>query len=114
MARQPDVFNLFLSGSGKEFSATTLVHYWTALMHRTISPDILEYFPPSAARNAFIEDYTGRFGDNPDLWEGAAMIMGNSVAQWEKTYYRAARKKRLMQRAVDAHPAYMQGLMGDL
>jgi hypothetical protein len=106
------VKNLFLAGSGKEFTSTTFTQYWKTVMKKTISGDILEYFPPSAARNAFIEDYTGRFGDNPDLWEGAAMIMGNTVAQWEKTYYRKARRRGLMQRAVEAHSTYMQSWQG--
>ena len=41
-------------------------------------------------------------GQRPDTWEGVALVMGNSVAQW-KASYNPSRKRRLAQAAVRAH-----------
>jgi hypothetical protein len=70
-------------------------------------PTPQEYFPPSLARTMFVEDYTSEYGVPPEFWDGAAAIMGNSVAQWGQSY-NPSKIRRLAQRAVNAHAAYVE------
>ena len=86
---------------GNAFSPSTLVHYWSTTMSRTAGDFGLEYFPPSKARTTFVEEFSLEHGHAPDLLEGAAAIMGNSVEQWHATY-NPTRKRRLAQAAARA------------
>jgi len=49
--------NLFVSDAGNTFSDATFVHYWAKCM-KTAQEFGIQYFPPSKARNIFIEEYT--------------------------------------------------------
>eukprot|EP00955_Chlamydomonas_euryale_P070239 360693-Chlamydomonas_euryale.AAC.1 len=69
----------------------------------------LQYFAPSAARTIFVEGYTSTHGVGPELWEGAALIMGNSVQQWFQSY-NPSKKRRLAQQTVDNHSAYITNM----
>jgi hypothetical protein len=104
---RPDrMLNLFVTRQGAAFNDATFVHFWRTLMGATSLPEGLAYFPPSLARTVFVEDYTSEFGVEPDGWDGAAIIMGNCVNQWRKSYNPSGRN-RGAQRAVNAHAAYM-------
>ncbi|GAX82647.1 hypothetical protein CEUSTIGMA_g10073.t1 [Chlamydomonas eustigma] len=98
--------NLFVSGAGNAFSDQTFVHYWRTLMD---NEDTLgqQYFAPSLARTMFIEEYTSEFGMPPEMYDGAASIMGNCVKQWHASY-NPSRRKRAAQKAVDAHASFVQ------
>jgi hypothetical protein len=75
------------------------------------APD-LKYFPPSLARTVFVEDYTSEYGVEPDMWDGAAVIMGNCTAQW-KASYNPSRKRRDASQALKRHEAYVAGRTGN-
>lgn len=81
---------LLVSGAGRAFSNSTFNHYWTALLQRTAKD--MPHFPPSLARTSYVEDFIAGMGDKPHTWDGAAVIMGNSVKTWVRNYaptYRA-------------------------
>lgn len=75
---------LLVSGGGNAFTNATFDHYWTGLLKRT-APDI-PHFPPSLARTSYVEDFISGMGDRPQTWDGAAVIMGNSVKTWKRNY----------------------------
>jgi hypothetical protein len=111
LERGDAMIRLFVTRQGKEFSDATFVHFWRTLMEATDTNGI-EYFPPSKARTVFVEDYTSRYGVEPDMWDGAASVMGNCVRQWEASY-NPSRRQRLAQKAVEAHAQYSARRMED-
>ena len=92
---------LFLTNQGRPFTLTksAFTAYWTQLMDRTAPANVIR-FPPSLARKSFVEWYTLEYGEEPEMWDGAADIMGNSVRKW-KEVYNVSNKKRRMQKTVD-------------
>ena len=92
---------LFVNDRGRPFNDSTFDHYWQKAM-TTAAPFGLKYFPPSKARTIFVEEYTSVHNEEPDMWDGAAALMGNSVEQWRATY-NPSRKRRLAQMAADYH-----------
>ena len=70
-------------------------------MDKTAPADIAR-FPPSLARKSFVEWYTLEYGDEPEMWDGAADIMGNSTRKWREVYNVSAKKRR-MQTTVDRY-----------
>jgi hypothetical protein len=90
---------MFVSEGGNSFTPSTLVHYWSTTMRRTAAEHELEYFRPSRARTIFVEEFSKMHGHSPELLDGAAAIMGNSVEQWHATY-NPNRKKRLAEAAA--------------
>jgi hypothetical protein len=93
--------HLFRHTNGKSFSEDKVSFsvFWRNLMTATAPSDV-PIFPPSRARKSFVEWYTMEHGDTPDLWDGSADIMGNSVRQWQDIY-NVSRKRRRMQAAVN-------------
>lgn len=53
-------------------------------------------------RSLFVEAFTEANPQDHNLWEGAATMMGNSLAAWRRVY-NPSRKRRLAQLAVNAH-----------
>lgn len=98
---------LFLSNSKLPFNDVTFVHYWKAAMSSAKEYG-LPYFPPSAARTVFVEDYTSANGMEPENWDGAAAVMGNRVEQWRANYW-PSRKRRAVQDAVAGHARFAAG-----
>lgn len=96
---------LFLSGGGNPFTDATFSQWWSALLKRS-APE-LPHFPPSLARTAFVEDYTSKYGVPPDMWDGAAAIMGNSVSTWLKSYNPSHRRRRALD-VVAMHGRYVR------
>lgn len=90
---------LFATKSGKQFSAANFTQYWGILMK---SAKDIPYFPPSLARTSFVDSYTSLFGEEPDAWEGAATVMGNTVKMWNEMY-NPLKRGREAQDAVDRH-----------
>ena len=70
---------LFVSHPGNAFSSTTFCHFWRSLMEQVTEQ---KYFAPSVLRTMFVEEYTAAHGAEPEMWDGCAAIMGNSVPQW--------------------------------
>lgn len=95
---------LFVSNQGKTFSDSTFVHYWDSLMSNAKQFGF-ERFPPTYARTIFIEDFT--LTGEASLMEGASMVMGNSVRQWEATY-NPSRKRRLVENSVAGHQMFIR------
>ena len=101
---------LFVNDQGKPFTDVTFVHYWGKCMLTARAFDI-QYYPPSRARTIFVEEWTAVHQEEPDMWDGAAAVMGNSVEQWRQTY-NPSRKRRLAQLAVDTHMRQRVSLPG--
>lgn len=100
--RKPLMFN---SSAGNEFSCVTFCQYWQKAM-RDMDTMGQEYFCPSLARTMWVEDYTGENGVDPEMWDGAAAVMGNSVRVWVEAY-NPSRKRRAAQKAVNVHEGYV-------
>jgi hypothetical protein len=109
LEREDYMLRLFVTKQGKEFNDVTFCQFWETLMSGTAKG--IKYFPPSMARTVFVEDYTSEYGVEPDMWDGAAVIMGNSTAQWRASY-NPSRKRRVAQRAVRGHEAYVLARTG--
>lgn len=63
--------SLFVSRCGNPFNDSTFVHFWDVhVLRRAPFP----YFPPSMARRMFVQEYTGTFGMDPSMWDGAATV----------------------------------------
>lgn len=75
---------LFVSGGRLPFSNCTFDQYWAGLLKRTARD--IPHFPPSLARTSYVEDFMSGMGDKPRTWDGAAVIMGNSVKTWRQNY----------------------------
>lgn len=93
---------VFVTGSGRAFSCVTFSQYWAKLMRVAEQLYGINPFPPSLARKIFIDNYTAKHGIEPDLLEGAAVVMGNTPQQWIKSY-NPSRKRRLVDAAVSKH-----------
>lgn len=87
----------------REFDDVRFCQWWRTTMDSTT--DIM-YFRPSLARTTFVEDYTGEHGVEPNVWDGAATIMGNTVRQWHVSYNRV-KQAREAQQAVARHAEYV-------
>ena len=94
---------LFLNFQGRPLghAKSTFTTYWRQLMDKTAPADI-DRFPPSLARKSFVEWYTLEYGDEPEMWDGAADIMGNSTRKWQEVYNVSAKKRR-MQTTLDKY-----------
>ena len=93
---------LFVSRAGIAFSNATFTQYWGKVMGRALQTHGITYFPPSKARTIFVEAYLQAHAADPELWEGAAAIMGNTPRQWRDSYT-PNRKRRLIAQAVQGH-----------
>ncbi len=96
---------------GLEYNDVTFRNFWKWAMEKS-APN-LKYFPPSLARTVFVEDYTSEYGVEPDMWDGAAVIMGNCTTQW-KASYNPSRKRRNATQALSCHEAYVAARTGHL
>lgn len=94
--------HMFVTKAGASFANAVFTQYWAKLMRRAGDLYGLEYFPPSLARTIFVEDYSMVHGSSPDMLEGAAAIMGNTVGQWAKSY-NPSKRRRAAQAAVAHH-----------
>lgn len=110
---------LFVTATGIAFAnkPPLFTQHWEKIMRRCpiAAAKKIAYFPPVAGRRIFVEGYTSSNGVEPDLWDGAAHVMGTSVRRWGETY-NPSRKRRQAQQAVDNHSNYMANLlnMGNL
>jgi hypothetical protein len=94
---------LFVKRSGQAFqSCPEFTQYWGTLMTGSNIP----YFPPSAGRTIFVEGYTSNNGADEGCWDGAALIMGNSVKRWKESY-NPSRKRRLAELALGNQQGYV-------
>jgi len=94
----PCHLQMFVTKSGSAFNDVTFVQYWQEAMKT--APSGLPYHPPSKFRTIFVEEFTAHHHMEPELWDGAAVIMGNSVEQWQRTY-NPSRKRRMAQQVVN-------------
>ena len=92
---------LFVTHPGNAFSNPTFTHFWKSLMSQVGARD---YFAPSVLRTMFVEEYTAAHGAEPEMWDGCAAIMGNSVDQWRKHYNPSARKRQAIA-SIQSHTA---------
>ena len=99
-------------GADISHNNSLFTHLWNDIMHKCPIRKAykLETFPPNDARTMFVETYTSDTGNAPEFWDGAAVVMGNSVQQWGASY-NPSKRSRLAQQAVDAHQAYAQNAL---
>ena len=93
---------LFVRRSGRPFNDSVFSQFWRQLMQDSAAPLDLLPFTAQDARTTFVEDYTSATGMHPDMWDGAAAVMGNTTRQWAASY-NPSRQQRLAQAAVNAH-----------
>ena len=99
---------MFMTRDMNAFSDSTFCHYWSSCFGpKSLATEMgVSYFAPSAARKMFVEDYTCANGVSPSMWDGAAVVMGNSVAQWGAVY-NPSKRKRQAQASVDSYSKYL-------
>lgn len=95
---------LFVSNSGNPFNDATFVHYWRGVMDSARAFG-LDYIPPTVARTVFVEDCC--LNTPKQFWEGAAMVMGNTVKQWAQSY-NPSRKRRLVESMAANFKQYVE------
>jgi hypothetical protein len=85
--------------AGRAFDDVTFNQFWHKAMRDTEAAVFgVGPFPPSQGRSSFVEAYTDLGGGaEPEFWEGAAAIMGNTTDQWRASYNPSHK-----QRAADA------------
>lgn len=100
---------LFVTSIGQSFSNATFVQFWTRVFRNTGAKFFnLTYFPPSKARNMFVEAYTdSNGGAPPEFWDGAAAVMGNTPRQWTASY-NASKRQRDATKAVGCYGEFLQ------
>jgi hypothetical protein len=91
------------------FDDSRFTQYWETTMKSTTH---IAYCPPSLFRTSFIEDYTSENGVEPDMWDGAACVMGNSVRQWRESY-NPSRRSRQARATIAAHSRYVSRRIED-
>lgn len=102
---------MFVSGASNPFSPATFHHYWTRLLDRRAKEFGVTCFPPSLARTSFVSEYTNSLGVHPNMWDGAATVMGNTVRTWHRNYS-PHKRSRECQRSVDLHNAFVMTVLG--
>lgn len=100
--------SLLISGGGKTFTNSTFDHYWAGLLRRTAKD--IPHFPPSLARTSYVEDFIAGMGDKPQTWDGAAVIMGNSVKTWTQNYA-PTRRLRSARETIALHAEFTRRRM---
>jgi len=105
---------LFVSSRGKPFSDPLFSTYWRDLIIRChlASKHGVQHFCPQSARTAFVEDFTSAHGVGPEFWDGAAVIMGSSVNQWNQKVYRPSKKSRQAEMVLDVYEGYVSKKIG--
>lgn len=98
--------HLFVSRHGNPFSASTFCQFWSAIMGEQQE---ITYFPPGLARTSFVDCYTSEYGEEPEVWDGAATVMGNTVKTW-KQHYNPRDRLRAAQHAVNTHSSFADGV----
>ena len=101
---------LFTTKKGREFTDSTFVQFWSSHMKSTTE---LPYFCPSLARTSYVEQVSNDTGLPPEMWDGAATVMGNSVRQWAQSY-NPSRRRRLAQQAVNGQAAFTAATVAQL
>jgi hypothetical protein len=103
---------LFVTNAGNPFNNATFAHYWRTLMGNCSVAERMgiQYFPPNLARTSFVEEYTSENGVGPEMWDGAAYVMGNCVNQWAASYNPSkSMKRRKTQQAIRHHQHWVEG-----
>lgn len=100
---------VFMSNAGKGFDNATFSTYWTKWLvaHNACA------MPPSFCRQVFVAERRGDARVAGPSDEGASLIMGNSVAQWDK-WYDLQLQSRIGQAAVDSMQSWRQALLQDV
>lgn len=88
--------------SGTVYTASEFSNYWLKLQARGGSTMAITL---TKCRTSFVEMYI-RQEPNALAWEGAAYLMGNTVARWGQTYAPSLKRMR-MQEAADGHAAVL-------
>lgn len=97
---------VFMSKTGKGFDNATFSTYWTNWLLANGG----NRMPPSFCRQVFVAERRDDARVVGPSDQGAALIMGNSVAQWDK-WYDMQFEGRLGQNAVDAMASWRQALL---
>jgi len=114
MTLQNQTTKLITSKTGRSLDSVGFSIMWRDIMERRcpVARQMqLQYFPATAARTAFVQDYTGASGVSPDFWDGAAAVMGSSQRQFTDRVYFPYKKSRNAQRSVDGYEDWAKSMI---
>lgn len=99
---------MFCDKKGRPFEAAApFNYYWTGVLQKLGSPAV---FPPSRIRHIFVDERRSLDPAPGPSNHGAATVMGNSVAQWDRSYDLGMRSRET-QAAVDAMPGWRAAML---
>ena len=101
---------MFVDKNGQAFEDCTFTTYWYGLLRRL---GCKQAFPPSWLRHIFVDERRSKARVEGPSDVGASQVMGNSVAQWDKTYD-LEYDSRNAQEAVNAMDKWRGCLLGDV
>lgn len=108
LSRSKRPIKLFVSPTGLRFDKSNICSYWKQQVMETSLQFGVQPCPPTHFRTLFVENFTCSEGGAPEeLWEGAAIIMGNSVPTWNSSYY-PSRRRRMARNTVKAYNSFIQ------
>lgn len=101
-----DTCHVFVDGKGRPFNDSNFAIYWNSMVQAMGLPP----FSPSQCRQMFVEERRSPGKVEGPNERGAAMVMGHSVAQWDK-WYDQSFHARQAQEAVDAMTKWRHGML---
>ena len=99
----------FMNNKGQGFDNPTFSVYWTKWLQQHGGPAL----PPSMCRQVFVEERRSDARVAGPSDEGASLIMGHKVSQWD-AWYDTHFHSRLGQKAVDHMISWRQALLQDV
>lgn len=98
----------FMNNNGQGFDNPTFSVYWTKWLQQHGGPTM----PPSMCRQVFVEERRSDARVAGPSDEGASLIMGHKVSQWD-AWYDTHYHSRLGQKAVDDMIPWREALLQD-
>ena len=98
---------VFMSNKGKPFCSCSLSTYWQALLSAAGGA---KHLPPSRLRHIFVDERRSIDSAPGPADRGAAMIMGNSEAMWDRIYDTRFHEREA-QHAIDNMASWRQHLL---
>ena len=104
-----DACHVFVDGKGHPFTSSNFTMYWNKLVHAMGLPA----FSPSQCRQIFVTERRSDVKVSGPNERGAAMVMGHSVAQWDK-WYDLTFHARQAQEAVNAMTSWRVAMLASM
>ena len=97
----------YVFGSGSKFKASAFSYYFQQVLKRT---GVQQHIPAHTLRHIFIDERRGEARVDGPLDAGAAQIMGNCPAQWDKAYDLKF-DRREARKAMKAMPSWREAML---